>query len=302
MAGVPDQAEMFYAPTREDDEAIEWSMTILRTLAGSSEVITQEQACRVQIPGLSSGGTADAILPKKLAHADLKTGQKRNYREQMAAYALGFMEQYFATEWTAHVLFCDQREVVTHHFTFEEAARIVGQVRDRYFDLNKKPSICSYCNWCAKANSCDARLREASRALEATSPGFNFEPILADNTRLGNFLRACAVLDVFREQAAEALKERLKAGASVAGWKLTSRKGSEYIDNVSLGLYIKELGFGPVLGAYGNLSAKKFREIWEQKMPREKPFPEHLIKAGRPSVSLCQVPLDAERGKEVANA
>ena len=53
--------------------------------------------------------------------ADLKTGQLRNYREQMAAYALGFMDATFRTEWTAHLLFCDQRQLVTHRFTYEEA-------------------------------------------------------------------------------------------------------------------------------------------------------------------------------------
>ena len=57
--------------------------------------------------------------------ADLKTGQLRNYREQMAAYALGFMEATFRTEWTSHLLFCDQRQLITHRFTYDEAKALV---------------------------------------------------------------------------------------------------------------------------------------------------------------------------------
>ena len=48
-------------------------------------------------------------------------------------------------------------------------------------------------------------------------------------------------------------------------------------------------GFGAVLGAYGNLSAAKFRELWAAKMPADTPFPEELIQRGAGSVSLRRV-------------
>jgi hypothetical protein len=287
MAGLPPQPEMFYEPTQADWDAIEWSVITITALAGSSEVITREQECRVDIPGFKNGGTADAIIPAKLAHADLKTGQKRNYREQMAAYALGFMEQFFASEWTAHLLFCDQREVVTFRFTLEEAKRIVEQVTTKFNDPNKKPTPCVYCDWCAKETTCEARTGSVQTTLETvTAPEFNLAAVLADNAALGRFLSACAILDDYREKAEATAKERIQAGATIPGWKLASRKGSEFVDHVSVGMHLKELGFGAVLAAYGNLSAKKFREIWELKMPREKAFPEHLVKQGKATVSL----------------
>lgn len=287
IAGLPDQAEMFYEPTQADSDAIAWAITTITALAGSSEVITREQECRVSIPGFKNAGTADAIIPAKLAHADLKTGQKRNYREQMAAYALGFMEQFFASEWTAHLLFCDQREVVTCRFTFEEATRIVEEITARFHDPNKKPTPCSYCGWCAKETTCEARTERAKETLElVASSQFNLDAILQDNVELGRFLSACAILDDYREKAEAAAKERLQAGTTIPGWKLSNRKGAEFVDHVSVGMHITDLGFGAVLAAYGNLSAKKFREIWELKMPREKAFPEHLVKQGKATVSL----------------
>lgn len=288
MAGTPDQAEMFYQPSEADNAAVDWAVTTVNALAGGNEVITCEQDCRVAIPGFENGGTADALIPDKLAHADLKTGQKRNYREQMAAYALGLMEQHFASEWTAHLLFCDQREVVSETYEFKEAKRIVEAVVAKFRDPSKRPTPCDYCGWCAKEKTCEARLAIAEKAVAVSAPGFDFAAVLADNTKLGRFLAACSVLDDFREQAETAAKERLQAGVEIPGWKLITRRGPEFVDHVTVGHHIQALGFGVVLAAYGNLGAKKFREIWEQKMPREKAFPEELVKHGKATLSLRQ--------------
>ena len=280
---LPDQTEMFYQPSEADLAAVDWAVTTVRALAGGSPIIVRDQDCRITVPGIEKFGTADAILHERLAHADLKTGQKRNYREQMAAYALGLMEQHFAGEWTAHLLFCDQKEVVTHRFTFEEAKAAIDPVIQRYRDPAKQPTTCEYCGWCAKRATCPARLAEVEKALTVADSGFAV--VLGDNIRLGKFLSACAVLDDFRGQAEAAAKERIEAGQEIPGWKLGSRRGPEFVDHVTVGHHIQSLGFGVVLAAYGNLSAKKFRELWEAKMPG-KPFPEEQVKHGRATTSL----------------
>ena len=281
------QQDLFYEPTEADFDAVDWAVLMARELAGGNEIITSEVNCRVKIPGFENGGTVDALIPDKLSHADLKTGQKRNYREQMAAYALGLMEQYFASEWTAHLLFCDQREVVTVRFTFEEAKQIVEAVVSRYHDPAKRPVSCEYCGWCAKSETCPARLALADSALTVAAPGFDFATVLADNAQLGQFLAACAVLDDFREKAEKTAKERIQSGSEIPGWRLGTRRGPEFVDHVTVGHHIQALGFGAVLAAYGNLSAKKFREIWEEKI-KDKPFPEEAVKHGKASLSLRQ--------------
>jgi hypothetical protein len=286
MAGLPEQHEMFYQPNEADLDAVEWAVTTLKALAGGADVLTRENDCRVVIPGLQNPGTADAIIPEKLAHADLKTGQKRNYREQMAGYALGLMEAHFATEWTAHLLFCDQKEVVTHRFTFEEARSIVEAVIARFNDPNKTPTPCEYCGWCAKRETCPARLVQVGSAITAANPGFDFAAVLSDNAKLGMFLNACSVLDDYREQAETTAKERLGAGQEIPGWKLSTRRGPEFVDAITVGQYISQMGFGPVLAAYGNLSAKKFRDLWAVRMPSGKPFPEEHVKHGKATTSL----------------
>lgn len=280
----PVPAEMLYSPSEADLDAVGWAVTMLQALAGGSAVLTREEECRVEVLGMV--GTADAIIPDKLAHADLKTGLKRNYREQMAAYALGLMERHFASEWTAHLLFCDQREVVTLRFTYREACELVRGVIARYEDAQKQPAVCDYCNWCAKADTCPARLAIASTALATAKPDFDFEVVLGDNEKLGTFLTACALLDDFRGKAENTARERLQAGVTIPGWKLVTRRGPEFVGHDDVGRYLGDLGFAAVLSAYGNLSAKKFREIWEHKMPPGRPFPEELVRHGRATTAL----------------
>ncbi|XHR30530.1 MAG: DUF2800 domain-containing protein [Chthoniobacteraceae bacterium] len=277
---------MFYQPKPDDLAVVEWAVTTLKVLAGDSPVITREEDCRVIIPGFENPGTADALVLGKFAHADLKTGAMRNYREQMAAYALGLMDVYFASEWTAYLLFCDQRELVTLHFTYAEANAVVERVVAAYHATTKQPALCEYCGWCSKEATCPARLALAQDAVAVTAPGFSFDAVLADNEQLSKFLLACSVLEDYRKRAEETTKERIQAGVTIPGWKLVTRRGPEFVDHVTVGHHIQAIGFGAILAAYGNLSAKKFRELWAQKI--DKPFPEEAVKHGQASLSLRQ--------------
>ena len=270
----------------DENSAVSWAVSMVRAMTGRERVLAREDDCRVKMLGLS--GTADAVVPTRLTHFDLKTGMRRNYREQMAAYALGFMESQFASEWTAHLLFCDQREIETHRFTYDEARGIVDQVIREFNDPDKKPNPCEYCGWCAKAESCTARRAIVAETLPVADPGFDFDAVTADPEMLGRFLACCAVVEDFRERAKQIATERIKTGGDVPGWKLVTRKGAEFVDCETVGRHIATMGFGPVLAAYGNLSVAKFRDLWSQRMPSAAPFPDESVKHAAPSTYLKQ--------------
>ena len=272
--------------TADEIAAVAWAVSMVRVMSGRDWVLAREDDCRMKMLGLS--GTADAVVPTRFTHFDLKTGMRRNYREQMAAYALGFMESQFASEWTAHLLFCDQREIETHKFTYDEACGIVDAVIREFNDPCKTPAPCEYCGWCAKAETCPARLALVAETLPAADPGFDFDAVLGDPEKLGRFLAACAVVEDFRDRAKQTATERIRTGGAVPGWKLVTRKGAEFVDCATVGHHIGEMGFGPVLAAYGNLSSAKFRDLWSQRMNSEKPFPEEAVKHAAPSTYLKQ--------------
>jgi hypothetical protein len=286
LLGTDDRRQIADKLTGDEIAAVSWAVSIVRAMSSRERVLAREDDCRVEALGLP--GTADAIVPARLMHFDLKTGLIRNYREQMAAYALALMEAHFASEWTAHLLFCDQREVVTHKFTYDEARTIVDGVIRVFNDPGKQPVPCDYCGWCAKAETCPARRALAAKGMAATDPGFDFEAVVSDPAKLGGFLAACAVVEEFRDRAKKIATKRLKSGGDVPGWRTVTRRGSTFVDCETVGHHIQEIGFGPVLNAYGNLSVNKFRRLWEERIGDSKPFPEEAVKHAKASTYLKQ--------------
>ncbi|MCX8496478.1 MAG: DUF2800 domain-containing protein, partial [Akkermansiaceae bacterium] len=207
LLGLEERFVLANKLTADEIAAVGWSVSMVRAISGRERVVAREDDCRVRMLNLT--GTADAIVPSRLTHFDLKTGARRNYREQMAAYALGLMGAHFAGEWTAHLLFCDQREIESIKFTYEEAHDIVDQVVKSFNDPAKKPNPCEYCGWCAKADTCPARLAMVSETLTVTEPGFDFDVVLADPEKLGRFLTACAFIEGLHDRAKKIATERI---------------------------------------------------------------------------------------------
>lgn len=154
----------------EDAEAVSWALAALAALhvgVDKSDVFTNEEQLRAVVPvACVEPGTMDACCPAQWWLADFKTGMERSYFEQMAAYSLACMEEYWADEWTAHLLFVDQKRVVTHHFTRQEAADIVRRV----VNAPVVPTCCEYCGWCAAQESCPAIQQAAAEVTEPELP------------------------------------------------------------------------------------------------------------------------------------
>jgi hypothetical protein len=267
--------------SEEDANTVFWAIETLKALAGSDVVLTSEEFCKIEIQKFGMSGTADAIIPSKGMLADLKTGQIRNYKEQMAAYALGLMIENFSDAWTCHLLFCDQRELVTHRFTFDEALKIVSDVVHAYNNENKVPTPCEYCEWCAFSTTCEVRV---SQALEPLSVSFGpshivteiFDNILASPEKLGDFLTKCKILEKFQAKAEDIARMRLEEGEEVPGWKLGKGRESEFVNARKVYEYRDKLGIGDIFDSYGSMSGNKFRKLWEERFPNE-PIPEGLI-------------------------
>jgi len=265
--------------SEEDLNAVLWAVDTLKALSGSDQILTMEEECKIQIDELGRAGTADAVVPTKSMLADLKSGQIRNYKEQMQAYALGLMREFWVQEWTCHLLFCDQREVVTHKFKYEECAlAITGIVHDAT-DPERTPTLCEYCEWCALATTCSLRVESAIEPLGcAIAPERTdlFDLILNDPDKLGDFLVKCKILDKFRDRAEDKARGLLDAGIDIPGWRLGKGRTSEFVDARKVYEHRETLGLGNIVESYGSMSGAKFRKLWEQNAP-DKPLPEEVI-------------------------
>lgn len=253
----------------EAADSLTWACEMAQLLAGDHPLLARDEDLKIEACGMP--GTADLACPAAQWSADLKSGQIRNYLEQQAAYALGFMDKYFEEYWIVYLLFCDQREYVRLEFTREGAEKIVREQIARRANPERIPTPCDYCGWCARRFNCIPRLEQAMPlvpVVESENPEQAFEMVLADNEKTVAFLKACKTIEDMKERAREVLKDRLLAGKA-AGLKiphvsLVSKKGNQVFPAEELAEVGKKLGPKKLLKALGTISKSKAEKLFEE--------------------------------------
>jgi hypothetical protein len=278
--------------TGDDLTAATWGIDTLRRLSGGEHVETREEYLAMAVPGLSKLGTADAICKRAMWVADIKTGQVRNYRQQLAAYSLACMEDHFAESWTAHVVYVDQQLVRSYDFTRAEAEATTQRWISEATSEDAKPTPCEYCTWCQHFNECGAITRQAESALALLkTDGRTLDQIraeiAADPLQMSVFAANWKTTEKhIAEPVIELLKQRLAAGDEIPGWKVSTSAGREYVEadaiakasaNVSKETLILALG--------GKMSAKQFRQFCADSGVE---VDESAVKAGAPITTLRQ--------------
>ena len=254
-----------------EKSAVEWAVEQVVLLSAGMNIVADEEKLKVSTPGITHIGTEDARVPAMNLSFDLKSGQMRNYLEQMAAYALGNMEAGFTDKWTCILLFCDQRTAIRHDFTFEQAKAIVDEVIKGYTDPNKKPTPCDYCGWCKIKNTCVALVQPivaTKNIVEVETINTNLDElkkeITASPERLSKFLKAAKLFEKeLWDYAKDEAKRLLKEGKEVPGWALQTQKGSEYFEAATIVDAAKQTGamLPDVIELMGGeVNGKKFKE------------------------------------------
>lgn len=257
--------------TNDEIIALRWSVDTARALSGKMPLESRESELRIEAEGLE--GTADVLCEQGGWSGDLKTGQRRSYLEQQAAYALGFMDRFFSDEWTIYLIYCDLQEVETLRFTRESATVLVRDAIAKALG-GEPPTPNEYCGWCARRWECSAR-REAI-GIVPFERGSELKLEDAPSPLLRDFILRANTVDDFAVRAREILKDRILAGNKVPGCSLVSKRGARKVSSRVIELHIKDLGYGDVLSVYGDMSEEKLKEIWARKLPN-KPFPESEV-------------------------
>lgn len=230
----------------EERIALDWAVDSARILAGGYEIESDEQLLRVEIPVIDHAGTSDLLCREGRWHGDLKSGEVRDYESQMASYALGWMQKFGVSEWTAYLFYCDKRYVQTYRFTQESAEDVVRDALAlRLSDAPPRPN--QYCGWCAARWDCEARREELGSHLPITKD----TPIWADidSQTLARFIGFAGLVEEWADAARDVLKARCLEGDEKLpeGVSAINRKGSEKLPGAEfLALPIKHVV--PVLG------------------------------------------------------
>jgi hypothetical protein len=210
----------------EEGESLDWAVDSAKILAGGLLILSDEYCLKVNIPVIDMAGTSDLLCPEARWHGDLKSGEVRDYEAQMAAYALGWMNEHCVTEWTAYLFYCDQRYVQTYRFTLESAEEIVRDALAlRLSDAPPRPN--AYCGWCAARFDCIARREELGNHLPISRESPEWAKL--DSVTLARFCGFGKVVEEWTEAARAELtrrifdaKEEFPPGVSRGG-----RKGSD---------------------------------------------------------------------------
>ncbi len=277
-----------------------WAAAAAVRLANGNRVFATEAACVTSVyVGLHDRpltGTMDAVCPAAAWSADLKTGQKRDYRAQQAAYALACMEAYFTEEWTVFLLYADLKVIETLKYSHDEAAEIVQNAL-ALWRSDSPPTPNDYCGWCAQRFACPAYRDSLGHWLAPT--GLDADPLLTlgmvESPKLVSFLNAGKALEPWMEEARRILKDRMIEGKEkVLGAKLVPKRGSRRVDFIHLldPITTGRADLADVLMAAGQMPEAKAKELWPN-LPDELVFeaPGRVeLHVSKPKKSLSQQP------------
>jgi hypothetical protein len=237
-------------------------------------------------------GTADCALPHARTSIDLKTGQERNYMEQQALYALGFMSRYNVDKWTVVLIYSDLRTMKTLEFTRPWAESIICNLMARVNDPVAVATPCDYCNWCAKRYTCAERLETVAFWAGKDPATIDWQSEMDDPVKLAQFINMCSLItskDGLEDYARGLARDKLNTGEDVPGFVLRNRRGREYVEPETVAIHAEQLGIANILAAYGSLSAEKFKGLWETALSGV-PFPTDEIKSGPGSQFVASQP------------
>jgi hypothetical protein len=289
-------------PNNEEHKGVSWAVDVTRILANkqaddvgpeiftTESILWKEDDLRVQAMGMQ--GTADCALPHARTSIDLKTGQERNYMEQQALYALGFMSRYKVDRWTVVLIYSDLRTMKTLDFTRPWAESIIRNLMARVNDPLSVATPCEYCNWCAKKYTCVERLETVAFWAGKDPATIDWQAEMNDPVKLAQFINLCSLItskDGLEDYARGLAREKLNTGEDVPGFVLRNRKGREYVEPETVAIHAEQLGIANILAAYGSLSAEKFKGLWESALSGV-PFPSDEIKSGPGSQFVASQP------------
>lgn len=281
--------------SQEDDAAVTFAFSTLKLLSGGMRVETQEDQLQAVVPvDVVKDGTMDALCIAGGWLADFKTGQIRDYAAQMAAYSLACMDAYFADEWTSHLIFVDQKQVISHHWTREEAEQLVSGI------VNKPqvPTLCEYCTWCGAFETCQLVHKSAEEVVSIQAEEKptvyeksvkkllpELEALKHDHAAAHAFLNKLAIVNDWADVLKKCIREQLTDEEKNDYFNRIVVSGKKVVNPLALGKYWEEFGWQRLLGMCSQIPLSSVEKEWREVMG-EKPIPADLIVTSGSSVQL----------------
>lgn len=180
-------------------------------------------------------GTADYVCGPVIL--DFKW-RRRNYEAQLAAYALGLMQEAEFDNVECILLFGENREAQRFFLSRNKAESIVFAltVNRCPFSVASEYTPNDYCGWCAKHKACPAIIDAVNLAAKIADPNSAQLNQKADEQDEAVWLSQALIIARTVAKWAEAVESEMKAeaknGRRYPGFTLESRRGNTYVKNI----------------------------------------------------------------------
>jgi hypothetical protein len=162
--------------------------------------------------------------------------RERNYREQLIAYSLGWMQEQGIDEVHCHILYMQPQKAVTFTINRDEAWEVVNEIEAKVNDPEAKENPCEYCGWCAKAKECPAL---NSLAMDVVDGREDWSLENYHSSQIDNPIEMSKALLVARHVSkwCDAVEHHAKKMAidndvHIPGFKVQARKGRRIISDI----------------------------------------------------------------------
>ncbi len=220
--------------TAEEREAVEWAAGYIEANRSASAQLHVEKRVSLMDEDFNeiTFGRLDAFAAPDLF--DYKSGDERNYKEQMAAYALAVMDEAGLESVQVHELYGRTKHANKYRLYRYDAKALVFPVIERAGKGDPNP--CDYCGWCAKAATCPA-LIERAQAVGAGRE--DWEPVewhsskIDEPAEMAKALKLARQLKGWVDAVEHAAKDMVfRDGKVVPGFKAVERQGNREVSDL----------------------------------------------------------------------
>ena len=212
-----------------DSDGVRWAYSYIQKEAPLDNYpIESEQRIEIFRDGkVIMDGTADVICGDHIF--DLKW-MERDYRHQMAAYALGLMQRRNTHSATVHILYGAFRTVKSYHILKSEAENLVYTTYDKVADPNTPCVPSSYCGWCSNSLGCSVLTNHVNK-VAVSADAIPLKDIeIASPAQLASALNLVSVVEEWCETVRETASNMAKSGVDIPGYRLVGRQGQREVE------------------------------------------------------------------------
>lgn len=194
-----------------------------------------------EVVGRSTFGTADVLDVEKgvVTVIDLKMGEIRNCREQVASYGLGAMQESKSDVARLIALFARFRHVEEWTVSRRECEEMLETLyASRFPAEGAEPtrSPCEYCGWCSEVLTCKALRGWLNVVIEGREdwslPTLHSSEV-HDPAVMGDMLHIARAIEGWAKSVKESAKKLAMGGDVPYGFSLKTRQGNRKIQDLA---------------------------------------------------------------------